>query len=166
MDRDCPLFWLIPENEGALRIVHDEANSRFRDTVPVISTRQTPAANVEETVECLRVGFDHEPKEDCLLKFGRDPFEAHIILTESYYSRHQTDLYIDPTSLDLICRDYSFYKTTSLLFNDDSGAVGRWCAVDDTIIEQAILPSSNPILAIRGAHFTFRWYPSSKEREI
>ena len=37
VDWDCLLFWLIPVNKAALRIVHDEANSRFRDAVPVIS---------------------------------------------------------------------------------------------------------------------------------
>src|SRR5689334_22251041 len=108
---------------------------------------------MRETVDCLRIGFDHEPKEDCLVCFGRGP-TSDIFLNEKYYSRRQALLYIDPNSLDIICRCLS---QTSLLFDDHSGSVGRWVAVGHDLGDQAILPYSNVILDLRGAHFTFRW---------
>jgi hypothetical protein len=86
-------------------------------------------------------------------------------LEGNHYSHRQALLYIDPQSLDLIFRDYSNYGTTRLLFGDPSES-GIWRATNDTVIEQAILPSSNALLAICEAHFTFRWYPPSEEREI
>lgn len=36
----------------------------------------------------------------------------------------------------------------------------------DRLISQAILPSSNSVLNLGGAHFTFQWCPPSQEREI
>lgn len=166
MDHDCTFFWLIPENEAALRIVHDEKNSRFRDTVPVISAQASQTSATTEMVDCFRVGFNHEHKEGCLLAFGRGPARADITLRERYYSRWQAELYIDPASLDLVFCDHSFHKTTFLLFNDDSGPVGRWRASDNVLVQQAILPSSNAVLAFRDAEFTFRWYPPSQDKEI
>lgn len=166
----CTLCWLIPANKAALDIVYDEANSAFRDTVTVLTRpnqlSERLAADEKERLDCLRVGFDHKPTEDCLVAFGRDPHRSDIFLKETHYSRTQAYLYIHPTSLDLICRDYSSFRTTSLLFDEDCGPVGRWSAVEDFVHEQAVLPSSNPVLDLCGAHFTFQWSPASEEREL
>ena len=166
----CTLCWLIPANQAALDIVYDEANSAFRDTVSVLSRpnqlSESLAADDKERLDCLRIGFDHKPIEDCLVAFGRDPSRSDIFLRETHYSRTQADLYIHPTSLDLMCRDDSSYRTTSLLFDEDCGPVGRWGALKHLLYEQAVLPSSNPVLNLCGAHFTFQWFPPSEEREI
>ncbi|ERF69647.1 hypothetical protein EPUS_03639 [Endocarpon pusillum Z07020] len=166
----CTLCWLIPTNKAALDIVYDEANSASRDTVPVLprpnQLSESLAADEKERLDCLRVGFDHKPIQDCLVAFGRDPYRSDIFLRETHYSRTQAYLYIHPTSLDLICRDYSSFQTTSLLFDEDCGPVGGWSAVEHFVHEQAPLPSSNPVLDLCGAHFTFQWFPPSEEREL
>lgn len=166
----CTLCWLIPVNKAALDIVYDEANSAFRDTVPVLprpnQLSESLAADEKERLDCLRVGFDRKPTQDCLVAFGRDPYRSDIFLRETHYSRTQAYLYIHPISLDLICRDYSSFRTTSLLFDEDCGSVGRWNAVEHFVHEQALLPSRNPVLDLCGAHFTFQWFPPSEEREL
>jgi hypothetical protein len=165
-DRDCTFFWLLPANEAALRIVQDTANSRFQDNVP-IEPRQTPATDEKRTLDCLRIGFDYKRVEDSLVSFGQEPLSSDIVLRGGYDPSHkQALLYIHPTSKDLICRDTSSYRTTILLFSADCGPVGRWAAVDHDLIEQAVLRSSNAVLAFCGALFTFRWYPPFEENTI
>lgn len=97
---------------------------------------------------------------------GRDHRKSDMFLREIQYSRYQAELDIHPTSLDLICRNYSSHRTTTLLFNDDCGPVGTWVAREDDLVEQTILPSSDAVLDVSGARFTFLWYAPSKEREI
>ncbi|KAF7511528.1 hypothetical protein GJ744_004116 [Endocarpon pusillum] len=131
-----------------------------------IKLSESLAADEKERLDCLRVGFDHKPIQDCLVAFGRDPHRSDIFLRETHYSRTQAYLYIHLTSPDLICRDYSSFRTTSLRFDEDCGPVGRWSVAEHFVHEQAVLPSSNRVLDLCGAHFTFQWFPPSEEREL
>jgi hypothetical protein len=83
-----------------------------------------------------------------------------------YNSPCAASIHFDPASLDLVLVSHSDANATLLYDEGQSVPVMRWVSTGDKVIGQTILPSSNPVLCIDGAVFSFRWYPRRQSAEI